>query len=93
MVKKKMSAREVFRRFKDSVAETVASDCIEIHSDSLALISGCRTITEYSKEFLKLKLGNLTVIIEGEELEPESLINGQMAVSGIIKGVKYIADR
>ena len=73
------------------LAETVLSDdMIEIRSNSYALISGCRKLTEYSKERIALSFRKMNVVITGEDLEPESLINGQMALKGLIREVIYL---
>ena len=78
------------KRAKDLATDIMSDDQMEIHSNRLALITGCKKLTEYSREKVSLSFKNMDVEITGEELEPESLINGQMALRGIIRGVKYI---
>ena len=82
--------RGIVKRAKDLAVSISSDDEIEIHSNRLALITGCKKLTEYSREKLSLSFGKMDVEITGEELEPESLINGQMALRGIIRGVTYI---
>jgi len=78
------------KRAKDLATDIMSDDQMEIHSNRLALITGCKKLTEYSREKVSLSFKNMDVEITGEELEPESLINGQMALRGIIRGVTYI---
>ena len=85
----KRGISDIIREIKNTGDEFVSDDMIEIHSDKLALISGCVRITEYSSEKLSLSFRNKTVTLYGSRLEPESLINGQMAVKGTIRGVTY----
>ena len=82
--------RGIVKRAKDLAVSISSDDEIEIHSNRLALITGCKKLTEYSREKVSLSFGKMDVEITGEELEPESLINGQMALRGIIRGVTYI---
>ncbi len=82
--------RGIVKRAKDLATDIMSDDQIEIHSNRLALITGCKKLTEYSREKVSLSFKNMDVEITGEELEPESLINGQMALRGIIRGVTYI---
>ena len=82
--------RGIVKRAKDLATDIMSDDQMEIHSNRLALITGCKKLTEYSREKVSLSFKNMDVEITGEELEPESLINGQMALRGIIRGVKYI---
>ena len=82
--------RGIVKRAKDLTINITSDDQIEIHSNRLALITGCKKLTEYSREKVSLSFKNMNVEITGEELEPESLINGQMALRGIIRGVTYI---
>ncbi len=82
--------RGIVKRAKDLATDIMSDDQMEIHSNRLALITGCKKLTEYSREKVSLSFKNMDVEITGEELEPESLINGQMALRGIIRGVTYI---
>ena len=84
--------RRITKRLKSVCDEVLSDDEIEIHSNSLALISGCRRLTEYTKHKITLTMKDMTVTISGEDLEPESLINGRMAVRGFICEVKYECD-
>ena len=62
---------------------------VEIHSNNFALISGCARLVDYKSDRIVIDLGTMTLEIEGMDLEPESLVNGQMAVKGCIAAVKY----
>ena len=84
--------RKLTARLKAATDEISTDEEIEIHSNRLALISGCRRLTEYNKNSITLEMKDMTVIISGEDLEPESLINGKMAIRGFIAEVKYECD-
>ncbi len=94
MLKRRKSRRG--KRIADVISnayrEAFSDDMIEIHYDRLALITGCRRITEYSDSRLRLQFKNRSAIIEGTCLVPESLVNGQMAVKGNISRVVFEND-
>ena len=73
-------------------SDLFSDDEVEIHSNKFALITGCRKLKEYSATRIVLSFKKMSLEIEGEGLEPDSLINGEMAVTGTIKGVKFIVD-
>ena len=73
--------------------DLTSDEMIEIHSNTLALISGCRKISEYTDEHLTLIFKNFTLSITGRDLVPESLINGQMSLRGEIVEVRYIDNK
>ena len=79
--------------FKLKVNEYFTLDAIEIHSNTHAIITGCRKLTEYGKTRVVLRFRDYDIVITGEDLEPEGLINGQMALSGFITGVTYEFDK
>ena len=79
-----------FKRAKFLASNMFSDDQIEIHSNNYALITGCKKLTEYSKEKVTLSFRKMKMEITGEDLEPESLINGQMALKGHILEVRYI---
>lgn len=68
--------------------ELFSDDRIEIISDRSLTVNGCRKIVEYGKESIVLRLRGVTVSVSGEDLRPESLINGEIAVRGKIKRVE-----
>ncbi|MBQ7714758.1 MAG: YabP/YqfC family sporulation protein [Clostridia bacterium] len=78
---------------KSACRDVFSDDMIEIHYDRLALITGCRKIKEYSKSRISLQFDKRRAVIEGIGLVPESLVNGQMAVSGIIQKVVFEDDQ
>jgi len=89
--KKKLS--NLVNRFESIMSDMTSDVQIEIHSNRLMLISGCRKLTEYNTNNVKLLFKKMSLEIEGKDLVPESLINGQMAVRGIIEAVRYIDDQ
>ena len=73
-----------------SCADGLFSDqLIEFHSNRYVLISGCRKMTEYNENVVKISFGDHEAQITGKRLIPESLINGQMAIRGKIDGVVF----
>jgi len=50
-------------------------------------------LSEYNENKITLEMHKMTLVIVGERLEPESLINGQMALRGIIKGVSFVDNK
>lgn len=89
---RKDGAKRFIRRFTDLSTELVSDDEVEIHSNRYALISGCKKLTEYSDSKITIVMRGMTLTVTGEYLEPESLINGKMAIKGIIKEVRYECD-
>ncbi|MBR6918209.1 MAG: YabP/YqfC family sporulation protein [Clostridia bacterium] len=81
--------KKLINKAKYAASCVTYGEMIELHSDRLALISGCRRLCDYKKEKIVLELKNMNVEFVGEDLEPESLINGEMAIKGIIREVKY----
>ena len=81
---------DVFNRVKHMALDMFSDDQIEIHSNTYALITGCKKLTEYNREKVSLSFRDKRVEITGADLEAESLINGQMALKGTIRGVNYI---
>ena len=84
--------KRFIKKFKDVSADLISDEEIEIHSNRFALISGCKKLTEYSENRITLSMRDMTLTVTGEDLEPESLINGKMAIKGIIKEVRYECD-
>ncbi len=80
------------KKIKDASSSLITEDEVEIFSNRYALISGCRKLTEYSDSKITLSMSGMTLTVVGECLEPESLINGRMAIRGIIKEVLYERD-
>ena len=71
----------------------LSDEAIELHSNTLALISGCLKISEYSDTALEMAFRDHNVRITGRDLAPESLINGEMALTGTIYEVKYVDNK
>ena len=88
-MKKIIGINKVISAIRKAGDEILIDDMIEIHSGNLALISGCVKITEYSDRKLSFSFKNKKITIIGQHLTPESLINGQMSVSGKIEQVTF----
>ncbi len=86
----KRGLSKLFDRAKRLSTELFGDDLIEIRSNNCALISGCRKMTDYNSNKVSMSFKNMRVEITGEGLEPESLLNGQMALKGVIKEVRYL---
>lgn len=80
----------ILKSLKRISNDIFSDDTVEIHSGSLVYVTGCKKLKEYSKDQIKLSFKKYELVIEGEDLEPESLINGQISVRGTIKGVSFI---
>ena len=87
---KRMKRSGFLKRIKNIANDIFSDDSIEIYSGTYALVSGCKKLKEYTKEKIVLSFKNSELMICGNDLEPESLINGQISVRGEIKEVKYI---
>ena len=90
MSRNKSKFTGLLNKAKYLASDLTYDDQIEIHSNRYVLITGCRKLTEYSKEKVSLSFKDMDVEITGYELEPESLLNGQMALKGVIRGVNYV---
>ena len=90
MSEKRMKRSGFLKRIKNIANDIFSDDSIEIYSGTYALVSGCKKLKEYTKEKIVLSFKNSELMICGNDLEPESLINGQISVRGEIKEVKYI---
>ena len=92
-MRKKSGLSKLLGGIKLKTNEYFTTDAIEIHSNTSAIITGCRKLTEYGKTRIVLRFREYDLVISGEGLEPEGLINGQMAVKGFITGVTYEFDQ
>jgi len=90
MQKGKSRIRDILSKAKASLYGTFSDVSIELYSNTTAFVTGCTRLKEYSHERISLDFKRISVVIEGEYLEPESLINGQMAIKGIIREVRYV---
>ncbi len=82
--------KDVMKSAKDLASDVFSDDLIEITSNRYAIIGGCVRLTEYNGSVIRISFRDMTVEFLGEDLEPESLINGQMALRGVIREVRYI---
>ncbi|MBQ7669513.1 MAG: YabP/YqfC family sporulation protein [Clostridia bacterium] len=90
MSSKRWGKSRLVKRIKNIANDIFSDDTIEIYSGAYALVSGCKKLKEYTKEKIVLSFKNSELMISGNDLEPESLINGQISIQGEIKEVKYI---
>ena len=85
--------KKLITKAKDSAMGLLSDDTLEIHSNKIALISGSRKLKEYKDDRIVLEFRSMILIIEGDCLVPESLINGQMSVKGKISALRYEYDQ
>ncbi len=90
MAQKKNKLSSIIYKTKSIASGMFTDDQVEIISNRYALISGCKKLTEYSSEKIALSFRDMKIEIKGKDLEPESLLNGQMAVKGLIHEVIYL---
>ena len=93
MPAKKNKIPALFNKARSLASDLMRDDQIEIHSNNFALITGCRKLTEYNKNKVALSFRNMDVEITGNELEADSLLNGQMSLTGSICEVRYIDNK
>lgn len=90
MGKRSWNKTGFIKRIKNIANDIFSDDSIEIYSGTYALVSGCKKLKEYTREKIVLSFKDADLILLGRDLEPESLINGQISIQGEIKEVKYI---
>lgn len=65
---------------------------IEIHNSSCVYITGCDRIKDYNAGCIKLSCRGGAVVISGEHLRVEGLVNSQISISGKLVGVEFCDD-
>ncbi len=73
-----------------AVSESISSCTIELFSNSRVIVTDCKCVVDYSKEYIVLNLGDLNVKITGEGLVADSFVFGQTDIKGNIKKIEFI---
>ena len=73
-----------------AVRENTLSCTIELFSNSRVIITDCKCVVDYSKEYMVLNLGDLNLKITGENLVADSFVFGQTDIKGNIKKLEFI---
>ncbi|MGM9642214.1 MAG: YabP/YqfC family sporulation protein [Eubacteriales bacterium] len=81
-------AAELLSRLADVPADVLCGGMtLELRGRNELLLCGCREITEYSEELLRVKLGNCDVAVMGRRLTMSSYSGERVAVRGEIDGI------
>lgn len=86
---------EKFSFFTEKLKEAngLFSDTVlEIHPAGAMFITGCKKITKYDGKEVELSFSDCRVLICGDRLGIENLVNGQISVTGKIRTVEIKND-
>lgn len=78
-----------FNRFK-AVTENINSCAIELFSNNRVIVTDCKCVVDYSKEYIVLNLGELNLKITGENLVADSFSFGQTDIKGNIRKLEFV---
>lgn len=82
------SAAELLGRLADVPADVLSGGMtLELRGRNELLLCGCREITEYSDDRLRVKLGNCEVAVMGRRLCMSSYRGERVVVRGEIDGI------
>ena len=63
--------------------------CIEMYGNRELVAVGCKSVCDYDKDFIKLDLGSLCMLIRGAGLVVQSFVYEQVVVCGQIVSVEF----
>lgn len=90
---KKEERLKLISRIREKDIGLLLNTVIEIHNSSCVLISGCDRIVDYKPNEIKLSSSKGIVIIKGERLRLEGLVNSQISIIGKIFCVELCDDK
>ena len=73
-----------------AVSENISGCTIELFSNTRIIVTDCKCVVDYSKEYMVLNLGDLNLKIVGENLVVDSFAFGQTDIKGNIKKLEFI---
>ena len=62
---------------------------VELYSDREAVISGCKSVLDYTENGIELNMGDRLLHIKGEDLVIRTFVFEQIDVSGKIKSLEF----
>lgn len=65
---------------------------IEIYGDNEVVVDGCKGVSDYSENFIKLDLGRRFVKISGVSLTVSSYIYEQASIKGEIVSLEFTTE-
>ncbi len=72
-----------------SIAEEVKSASIEMCANKRMVITDCKYVVDYSKEYIVLNIGKLNIKVRGEELLLSGFSYGETCIEGEIISVEF----
>ncbi len=72
-----------------NISDEVKSSCIEMSANKRMVITDCKYVADYSKEFIVLNIGSLNVKVRGAELILTGFSYGETCIEGEIISVEF----
>ena len=73
-----------------AVKDNINSCTVELFSNTRVIVTDCKCVVDYSKEYIVLNLGEMNLRITGEGLVADSFSFGQTDMKGDIKKLEFI---
>lgn len=89
---KSIEKTSLLEKFREEDSSLFLDMVIEIHNSSCMYVTGCERIKDYSPACIRLACVDGDVVISGERLRVEGLVNSQISISGRISGVSFCND-
>lgn len=82
------------RRVRSSVKKEIFSkeSSVFLISDRELIISGCRKVAEYSDSTVTLRLFDMSLAVEGENLTIKTYFGDEIRLSGRIHDIKILGE-
>ena len=84
-----MKLKKRLLRFVDLPEDALGGSHIEIVSDSIVKVNGCRRIIDYSSDTVVIMMKEYCLTVNGRELTLSSYGENTATVSGVIKSVHF----
>ncbi len=73
-----------------AMRDNINNCTIELFSNSRVIVTDCKGVVDYSKEYIVLNIGEMNLRITGESLVADSFVFGQTDIKGNIKKLEFI---
>ncbi len=73
-----------------NMRDNINNSAIELYGDKRVLVFDCKSVIDYSDEFIVLDLGAQRIRISGRNLTADSFVFGQTDITGEISSLEFI---